>query len=368
MDTIPIPTDARNRDKRKKWLEEGYPEDYQPPRADLPADALAVPETVDISDSPISNEELMDIGQHELEAPEQDGYGGEDAMDLGLVINSLQPGTTRPEPTFLLNGSLICDRISDMTPGERLDQTYCNTYFMGPMLRDGFTFETQSREGVRIKEPSRKKETSHQYVDQDILGGFGPSRIPPRVAFKLSPARMAIEREITDLLQSKNHEPPAMIEVASDDSRYRSAPRVHSALVVKRKGIDSYKGRLCVRGDTVPLQTTAFVSSPTVHRCAVKLICAIASQLEWAIHAVDISQAFLQSSNLNPKDRVIVIPPNMIHLPWSGRLHPMNHDISRVTHNRGFLLLRPLYGGRDAPMRWFIALPKRLREHGFAQM
>ena len=143
---------------------------------------------------------------------------------------------------------------------------------------------------------------NRQYIDQDILDGFDPSRVPPRVAFKLLPARAAIEREITDLLQPKNHEPPAMVEVALGDSRYRTVPRVHSTLVIKRKGIDSYKGRLCVRGDTVPLQTTAFASSPTVHRCAVKLICAIASQVNWAIHAVDISQAFLQSSNLNPKD------------------------------------------------------------------
>ena len=28
----------------------------------------------------------------------------------------------------------------------------------------------------------------------------------------------------------------------------------------------------------------------------------------------------------------------------------------------------PLYGGRDAPMRWFIALSERLRQHGFKQL
>ena len=207
-----------------------------------------------------------------------------------------------------------------------------------------------------------------EYSDQDILDGFDPSRIPPRVAFKLAPARLAIEREITDLLQPKAHEPPAMIEIDLRDSRYSAVPRVRSTLVAKRKGIDSYKGRLCVRGDTVPLQTTALVSSPTVHRCAVKLVCAIASQMSWAIHAIDVSQAFLQSSNLNPKDRVVVIPPNMIHFPWNGKLPPMSCDIGQRNHNRGFLLLRPLYGGRDAPMRWFLALSKRLREHGFTQL
>ena len=58
----------------------------------------------------------------------------------------------------------------------------------------------------------------------------------------------------------------------------------------------------------------------------------------------------------------------MIRLPWNGKLPPANHDISKTTHDRGFLLLRPLYGGRDAPMRWFLALSARLREHGFTQM
>ena len=57
-----------------------------------------------------------------------------------------------------------------------------------------------------------------EYVDQDVHGGFGPSRILPRGAFKLLPARGAIGREITDLLKAKPHEPPAMIEVDLRDS------------------------------------------------------------------------------------------------------------------------------------------------------
>ena len=113
-----------------------------------------------------------------------------------------------------------------------------------------------------------------------------------------------------------------MVEVSLDDPRFTQVPRVHSTLVIKRKGVNLYKGRLCVRGDTAPLQTTGFVSSPTAHRCCVKVICAIASQMNWAIRAIDISQAFLQSPNLNPKDRAIAIPPSAIHLPWAGKLPP----------------------------------------------
>ena len=136
-----------------------------------------------------------------------------------------------------------------------------------------------------------------------------------------------------------------MIYVALNDSRYLAVPQVHSALVVKRKRIDPYKGRLCVLGDTVPLRTESSASPPTAHRCAVKLICAIASHLNWAIRAIDISQAFLQSSDLHPKGRVVVIPPPKIHLPWAVKLPPMNHDASQIAHKGRFLLLRPLYGG-----------------------
>ena len=236
------------------------------------------------------------------------------------------------------------------------------------MLSEGFHFAYPCQSKTPEFPTDSRQSKPSEYVDRDISDGFDPSRIPPRVAFKLLPARAAIEREITDLLLAKPNEPPAMMEISLNDSRYAAIPRVQSTLVVKRKGIDSYKGRLCARGDTAPLQNTAFVSSPTAHRCAVKLICAIASQLQWVIRAIDISQAFLQSSNLNERDRVIVIPPPMIHLPWTGKLPPMHTDLSRLKHQRGFLLLRPLYGGRDAPMRWFIPSSKRLREHGFTQM
>ena len=95
------------------------------------------------------------------------------------------------------------------------------------------------------------------------------------------------------------------------------------------------------------LQTTAFASSPTAHRCAVKLVRSTSSQLQWAVQAVDISQAPHQPSNLNPKDTVIVTPPPMIRLPRVGKLRPTNRDVSKVAHNRGFLLMRPLCGGRE---------------------
>ena len=247
-----------------------------------------------------------------------------------------------------------------------------STYYamVGPMLPNGFIFSIKNVDSRMNMARADRMSAKQEYVDQDAIGGFSPPRVPTRISSKLIPARESYGREITDLLMAKPHAPPAMAEVDLDDSRFRSAPMVRSTLVIKRKGTDSYNGRLCVRGATAPLQTAAPASSPTAHRCSVKLRCAIASQIQWAIRAIGISQAFLQSSNLNPNDRVVANPhpPPMTQLPRRGILPPMNRDISKVTHNRGFLLPRPLYGGRDASMRRFLALSKRLVEHGFTQM
>ena len=138
---------------------------------------------------------------------------------------------------------------------------------------------------------------------------------------------------------------------------------------MKRKSVDLYKGRLCTRGDVVPLTVTSFMSSPTAHRCGIKVLCTIATRLHWHVRALDISQAFPQSENLREEDRLVVLPPPMVTLPWTGKLAPPGTSIKSLPRNRhGFLLLRPLYGGRGAPMRWWITLSKRLRAHGFRQL
>ena len=349
-------------------MQQEYSEEYQPTHSPAQEDQVETDEVVDVQDSPLSEQQLIDIGKQALEAPEQDGYGGDDTTDIGMIIDTQQPGRQWPHATYVNRGSILCDRIQNIPTEEQLGASYSTYYHVGPMLPKGFTFTLHAHGQTDAPTFATQESRKGEYFAQDILDGFDPSRIPPRLAPKLAPARAAIEREIADFLQPKAHEPPATIALDMRDSRYAMVPRVHSTLVARRKGIDSYKGRLCIRGDTVPLQAAAFVSSPTARRCAVNLVCAIASQLSWMIRAVDVSQAFLQSSNLSPNDRVVVIPPNMIHLPRAGKLPPTHTDLGQRTHNRGFLLLRPLYGGRDAPMRWFLALSMRLRDHGFTQL
>ena len=114
--------------------------------------------------------------------------------------------------------------------------------------------------------------TPWKFTDQDAIGHLGQSRIPHRVAFQVHQARIAIEKEITDLLQSRPGHHPATIQVALGDPHYRHLTRVSSTLVFKRKSVDLYKGRLCTRGDVAPLTVASFTSIPTAHRSGVEIL------------------------------------------------------------------------------------------------
>ena len=127
-----------------------------------------------------------------------------------------------------------------------------------------------------------------------------------------------------------------------------------------------YKGRLCDRGDSVPLTHTSFASSPTVHRCGVKIICMLTALFPFQMKSVDVSQAFLQSDNLSESDRRIVIPPLMA-LGWGDSRHEYQlKDFTPPSH--GFLIIKPLCGTRDAPLRWFVRLRKAFIQVGLRQM
>ena len=159
-----------------------------------------------------------------------------------------------------------------------------------------------------------------------------------------------------------------MIQVSPPDSKYRGIDRVHSTLEAKRKSVGVCKGRLCVRGDTVPIAQTSFASMPTASRCGVEVVRLIASQSQRPVRALDISQAFLQEGNLHNHDRMVVLPPPMIKLHWGKSLQPPDTELKSLPISAyGRLLLRPLYGGRDAPMRWFQKLPQVMTDDGILE-
>ena len=244
---------------------EAYPDGPKLQSPYLAGTEIEVAETIDIRDSPISEEEWVEIGQKVLDSPEQ----GSGSVEISVMFDGQQPGHVFPESTYVNHGSILCEDTTTVAPEKWMGPTYSTYYAMGPLLPNGFNLErlpiSQIGGSIRASRMSDRKE----YVDQDILDGFGAFRIPPRVAFKLAPAREAIGREITDFLREKHNEPPAMVGVSLIDSRFRTAPRVHATLAIKRNGTDSYKGRLCVRGDTAPLQTPEFGEMDLRNRFAV---------------------------------------------------------------------------------------------------
>ena len=103
------------------------------------------------------------------------------------------------------------------------------------------------------------------------------------------------------------------------------------------------------------------MSIPEARRSGVKIL--------RTIRALDISQAFLQSEDLRHDGRISAFPPPMGLLPRGGKLGNPGDNVQKSGLAKyGFLLLRPLYEGIDAPMRWRLALSEVLRAHGFRQL
>ena len=125
-----------------------------------------------------------------------------------------------------------------------------------------------------------------RYGDE-VVDQFGPSRIPPWIAFRLGKARAAVIKAIEDIRTPKGKVLPSMIEVSTNEDNYRTIARSRSTLVIRRRCVGIYKGRLFPRGDTVPVALTAFIASPSANRSGNRRICMIASQTRWKAHALD---------------------------------------------------------------------------------
>lgn len=109
-----------------------------------------------------------------------------------------------------------------------------------------------------------------------------------------------------------------MAKIRLGDSRAKGVARSHSTLAQARKSANRYKGRLCIRGDRIPLSPTAFISPSNAHRGCVKILCSIADLLRRGFLDGDIPNAFLQYPNLNSRDRIGAIHPSTIQLLRSG--------------------------------------------------
>ena len=134
--------------------------------------------------------------------------------------------------------------------------------------------------------------------------------------------------------------------------------------------------RLCLRGDQQSLINSGFVSAQTAPREFLRWVVILkVNNNDFDMGLIDICQAFLQSSYLRKSERVIArVPPYVkFHqglndensrngFAATGHLAEVFEDESKKTcranqidteNSYGIKLYRPIYGSRDAHLRWF---------------
>ena len=111
------------------------------------------------------------------------------------------------------------------------------------------------------------------------------------------------------------------------------------------------KARLCVRGGEIRGFSEFDTSAPTAARISPKAAMFVSRAMRWKIGVVDISQAFSQADLITPAQRVVVIAPWFIPTPWKRRVDTTLDR--RARPEWGWLAMRPLYGTKRAPLRWY---------------
>ena len=125
--------------------------------------------------------------------------------------------------------------------------------------------------------------------------------------------------------------------------------RITTTWVITKKtknDVDVIKARLVARG--FEEETYYAKDSPTVSRDAFRVFLALTVAENWIIESTDVKSAFLQGQELDRE--VFVEPP--VEAKASGKIWRM---------------LKPLYGLRDAPRRWYLSVAEYLISLGFAQ-
>ena len=224
------------------------------------------------------------------------------------------------------------------------------------------------------------------------FGNFDLSRIPARIFLTDAAARKAVRNEFRGLMRKDSNGIPIGCLVDCWDVKYRDVPKIHTTTVCKVKTNHGFKIRLCLRGDLQEEVRVQFVSAPTVGRDFLKLFLSILSlHVDWVMCTVDITKAFTQGDYVHSADRCIAVMPSYfasLSSSWEGwvatnlQATEFERDFedsektetqparffSEVKAKWGLLLYRPLYGSRDAPLRWWLSISTCLRKNGFSML
>ena len=116
-------------------------------------------------------------------------------------------------------------------------------------------------------------------------------------------------------------------------------------------GIDKFKCRYCGKG-FIQIKGIHYFDStaPCASATVVRLIVAIATEMNWPLHGMDVSNAYLNAP-LHPDIILFVKPPPTVHVP----------------HGYGLRLLKGLYGTMQGGNRWAIHKHLKLTELGYTR-
>jgi hypothetical protein len=154
----------------------------------------------------------------------------------------------------------------------------------------------------------------------------------------------AIDKEITGLQHRDT-----WTEV-SESSVPSSIRIMDSKFVFADKPVTGPKVRVVVRGDQEwPKLPSSSTYSPTPGATEIRILLSAAVQNHWAVHSMDISQAFVQSDPLDPDTHYYVRPPRG-YACEPGTV---------------WKLKKPLYGLACAPKAWTTTFTKFLTDYGF---
>ena len=136
----------------------------------------------------------------------------------------------------------------------------------------------------------------------DTHGSFDLSKIPLRIAIKIDKARQALRGEVQGLLIPDKHGVSSARIVPMSDIQFSALEKLRCTVVTKIKAGDSYKSRLCLRGDMQSLVNAAFCSAPTANRDYIKIaISAFINHEDFCFRATDVSRDFAQADYLRKK-------------------------------------------------------------------
>ena len=222
-------------------------------------------------------------------------------------------------------------------------------------------------------------------VERDALIGHDSDRIAQTGFLKIPLARNALIKELVWLTRPGRDGAAAMEIVPGYDKQYQSLRRNFPIVVIREKTPNAFKARLVSRGDLVSEDDVA--CDPTPNSVIIRTVICASLLFNLRIGNVDVAQAFPQSDTVAFPDRQIISVPCYIKLPKSNAIwgnakyrnlnetdfiildwEEWSKSDKKSDFNTSLMKRKPLYGGRDAPLRWFVTASRILRTKGWRQL